>query len=94
MDVLPLTDYVPFGITSAPEYFQRKISEVLTGLDGIVCLIDDILVYGNTEEQHDQRLKAALSKISNAGLTLSKEKCIFGVTKISFLGQSVGSDGI
>ena len=85
---------LPFGITSAPEYFQCKISEVLTGLDGIVCLIDDILVYGNTEEQHDQCLKAALSKISNAGLTLSKEKCIFGVTKISFLGQSVGSDGI
>ena len=27
-------------------------------------------------------------------LTLNKEKCIFGVTKISFLGQSVGSDGI
>ena len=28
------------------------------------------------------------------GLTLSKEKCIFGVTQISFLGQSVDSDGI
>ena len=85
---------LPFGITSAPEYFQRKMSEVLTGLDGIVCLIDDILVYGNTEEQHNQRLNAALSKISNARLTLSREKCVFGVTKISFLGQSVGSDDI
>ena len=63
------------------------MSEALTGLDGIVCLIDDILVYGNTEERHNQRLKAALSKISSAGLTLSKEKCVFGVTKISFLGQ-------
>ena len=63
----------------------------MTGLDGIVCLIDDIVIYGNTEEQHNQCLKA---KISNAGLTLSREKCVFGVTKISFLGQSVGSDGI
>ena len=41
-------------------------------------------VYGNTEEQHDQHLKAALDKISNAGLTLSKNKCVFGVTQISF----------
>ena len=85
---------LPFGITSAPEYFQRKMSEILSGLEGVVCLIDDVLIYGNTEEQHHQRLKAALTKISKAGLTLNKEKCIFGVTKISFLGQSVGSDGI
>ena len=60
----------------------------------MVCLINDVLVYGNTEEQHDQRLKAVLSKIRKAGLTLSREKCVFGVTQISFLGQSVNSDGI
>ena len=75
---------LPFGITSAPEYFQRKMSEILSGLEGVVCLIDDVLIYSNTEEQHHQRLKAALTKISKAGLTLNKEKCIFGVTKISF----------
>ena len=75
---------LPFGITSAPEYFQHKMSEILSGLEGVVCLIDDVLIYGNTEEQHHQRLKAALTKISNAGLTSNKEKCIFGVTKISF----------
>jgi len=85
---------LPFGITSVPEYFQRKMSKVLTGLEVVVCLIDDVLVYGNTEEEHDQRLKDALSKISNAGLTLNREKCTCGVTKINFLGQSVDSDGI
>ena len=85
---------LPFGITSAPEYFQRKMTEVLTGLEGVVCLIDDILIYGKTKEQHDKCLTAALSQISKAGLTLSKEKCVFGVTKISFLGQTVDSNGI
>jgi len=54
------------------------MSEVLTGLEGVVCLIDDVLVYGNTEEQHDQCLKDALSKISDTGLTLNREKCILG----------------
>ena len=37
---------LPFGITSAPEHFQRRISEVLQDLEGVVCLIDDILIYG------------------------------------------------
>ena len=85
---------LPFGITSAPEYFQRKMSGILSDLDGVVCLIDDIIVYGKTEQEHDQHLKATLRRISEAGLTLSKEKCVFGATSISFLGQTVNSEGI
>jgi len=37
---------LPFGITSASEYFQRHMSDILQGFEGVVCLIDDILVYG------------------------------------------------
>ena len=40
---------LPFGITSTLEYFQTKI---LQGIYRIVCLIDDILVYGKTQEEH------------------------------------------
>ena len=39
---------LPFGITSAPEYFQRNMSQILEGLDGVVCMMDDILIYGCT----------------------------------------------
>jgi len=37
---------LPFGITSVPEHFQCRISETLSGLSGVVCLMDDILMYG------------------------------------------------
>ena len=46
---------LPFGITSAPEHFQR-MNQILAGMDGVVCLIDDILVYGTIQAEHDQRL--------------------------------------
>ena len=45
---------LPFGITSAPEHFQRKMGEILSGLKGIVCLLDDVLVYGETPQEHDE----------------------------------------
>ena len=45
---------VPFGITSAPEYFQKRMSQILAGLPGVVCMIDDTLVYGGTQEEHDR----------------------------------------
>ena len=42
-------NHLPFGITSAPEHFQRRMSEILSGLEGVVCLVDDVLVYGRKD---------------------------------------------
>ena len=80
---------LPFGITSAPEHFQRRMNEILANTEGAVCLIDDVLVYGSTQSEHDQRLLTVLQKLSEAGLTLNKEKCVFNTTSIKFLGQLV-----
>ena len=54
---------LPFGITSAPEHFQRRMSDLLSGLDGVVCMIDDILVHGRTAEEHDDRLTNVLQRL-------------------------------
>lgn len=52
--ITPLGRYcfkrLPFGITSAPEIFQRKMSELLHGHDGTVVYMDDILVFRETQE--------------------------------------------
>ena len=55
---------LPFGITSAPEHFQRRMSAMLHDLDGVVCLMDDILVYGRTQEEHDHRLTEATPRFA------------------------------
>ena len=85
---------LPFGITSAPEHFQRRMSEILQGLNGVVCLVDDILVYGNTQEEHNTHLITVLQRIKDAGLTLSKEKCEFNQTHIKYLGQVIDKTGV
>ena len=30
---------LPFGITSAPEHFQRRMGDIVSGLEGVVCLV-------------------------------------------------------
>lgn len=47
-----------FGISSAAEIFQETVSESLQGLQGVKNMSDDIKVYGETQEQHDTRLKS------------------------------------
>ena len=66
----------------------------LEGLDGVECNIDDILIYGTTQEEHDRRLQAVLHRLDNANVTLNAEKCVFNVQSVKFLGQIVGSNGI
>ena len=85
---------LPFGITSAPKYFQKCMSEILQGIEGVVCLIDDILIYGKTQEEHDRRLNTVLHKISAAGVTLNEDKCKFGKTQVKFLGKLIDQNGI
>ena len=85
---------LPFGISSAPEFYQKQVSSIIAGLAGVVCLMDDIVVSGKDEAEHDQRLQATLSRLAAAGITLNKDKCVFKQSSISFLGQIVSSEGI
>jgi len=40
---------LPFGISSAPEHFQNMmVTEVTAGLEGVVCHMDDLLIWGTT----------------------------------------------
>ena len=60
---------MPFGISIAPEHFQKRMNEILKDLPGVVCLIDDVLVYGSTEAERDRHLQAVLEQIQSTGVT-------------------------
>ena len=85
---------LPFGITSAPEHFQRRMSALLEGIEGVVCMMDDILVYGKNQEEHDERLLKVLQRLEVAGLTLNRQKCEFSQVLVKFLGQMVDKSGV
>lgn len=36
---------LPFGVYYATEHFQRRMSDILHGLGGVACQIDDVLVW-------------------------------------------------
>lgn len=84
---------LPFGISSAPEVFQKQTSEIFDGIPGVHVYIDDISVWGATKEEHDQRLVAVMKAAAKAGLTFNAEKCKSGVTEVQFLGDIITSQG-
>ncbi|XP_062537778.1 uncharacterized protein K02A2.6-like [Armigeres subalbatus] len=48
---------LPFGLVTAPELFQKAMDEILSGCEGTFWYIDDVIVEGETLEQHDERLQ-------------------------------------
>lgn len=86
--------HLPFGISSAPEHFQQRMSEALTGLSGVVCLMNDILIHSTTQDEHDDHLTKVLQHLQKLGMTLNTEKCHFNQTSVHFLGHVVDSTGI
>ena len=62
--------------------------QLLNGIEGNISLIDDVLVHGRMQEEHDERLRTVLLRPQEAGLTLKKEKCIFSSNWVKFLAKS------
>jgi len=44
---------MPFGVSSAPEIFQQRMSQALEGLSGVAVIADDILVFGEGETEQE-----------------------------------------
>ena len=66
----------------------------MSGLSGVVCQTDCILMFGSDKAQHDTQLLSVLQRIESAGVTFNQQKCEFGKTPIKFLGHIIDKNGI
>ena len=85
---------LPFGISCAPEVFQRIMDEMLEGITGAFAVIDDILVAGETVEQHDQILKQVLQRACEYNLKLNFDKVKVRQDQVSYVGHLITKDGL
>ena len=60
----------------------------------VIVFIDDILIFTESEEGHDEIVKEVLRKLRENDLFLKAEKCTFRAEEIEFLGLIIGPDGI
>ena len=83
-----------FGTNSASKIFQHVISEQIRDIPNAVNIGDDIIIFGKTQAEHDDALRAIFQRFSLVGLTLNKDKCEFGQSQLTFFGFVFSGDGI
>lgn len=85
---------LPFGLKSSQDEFQRKVDECLEGIQGVVTIVDDILVYGSTRLEHDLNLRRVLDRSRHKGIRFNVDKLEVGVTEVRYFGHLLTSSGL
>ena len=76
---------LPMGTVVAQDIFQSKLDVIFDGMKGITGIADDMIIYGATEQEHNENFLDFMEKCMSSNLTLNVEKFQFKQTQVSFL---------
>lgn len=78
---------LPFGLICSQDEFQRKVDEAFEGLDGFAAIVDDILIYGSSREEHDANLRNILMRARSKGVKFNPDKAVICATEVPYFGH-------
>ena len=82
-----------YGTKSAQDIMQIELSKILADIHKQMNMADDIIIGGNKQE-HDKALKEVCQALSDNGITLNPDKCIFNANQVTFMGLVFSKEGI
>ena len=87
---------MPFGLTNAPATFMDLMHRVFQPyLDQfVVVFVDDILIYSQSEREHEDHLRIVLQLLRDHQLYAKFSKCEFWLTEVRFFGHVVSASGV
>ena len=84
---------LPQGIKSSPIIFQQIMTELFHDDPSCKVYMDDVLVASKSEEEALKDINRLLKRFIDHGFLLNPAKCIFGSTKLEYLGYEISQDG-
>lgn len=84
------------GLCNSPATFSRMMTSIFGDQNylSLLCYLDDLLVFGKSEQEAIERLELVFSRLKEHNLKLAPKKCFFLRTSVKFLGHIVNADGI
>ena len=87
---------MPFGLTNTPAAFMDLMHRVFQPYlnQFVVVFVDDILIYSQSEREHEDHLGIVLQLLRDHHLYDKLSKCEFWLTEVRFLGHIVSTLGV
>jgi hypothetical protein len=85
--------FMSFGLRNAAQTFQRFMDDTLWGLDFCFAYLDDIVVFSQSLEEHEEHLRTLFNRLQRYGIVINPAKCVFRAPGVTFLGYMVSAKG-
>lgn len=87
---------MPFGIRTSGAEFQRVMDAIMGDLlqKGVMCYVDDIVIYAQTTREHDELLEEVLKRLAAHGVSIKMSEAEIDHPEVAVLGHLVGFSGI
>jgi hypothetical protein len=85
-----------FSLTNAPAFFMHLMNSVFMDYieKFVVVFIDDILIYSQNKQEHEEHLRMVLQRLRDSQLYAKLSKCEFWISEVLFLGHIINRDGL
>ena len=70
------------------------MDQVLSGMKGVVCHLDDIIISSGGITEHTKTLDEVMNQLEQYGVQAKRNKCSFMVDNVTYLGHIISSEGI
>lgn len=85
---------LPFGLSCAPELFQKVMEKLMINCKGVIVYLDDILITASTLSVLEERVTAVKAVLKRNNLTVNESKSEYSKQKVDFLGFTIDGTGI
>lgn len=83
-----------FGLSAAPELFQKVMETIFANFPWLIIFIDDILIPAKDETELQYRTKLIYEQLRRYNILINPDKVETGVTSLDFLGYHITDKGI
>lgn len=85
---------LPFGISSAPEVFEKKVTETFGDIDGVHIIFDDLIIAAVDDDDHDRILRTLLERARAKQVKFNRSKLQLKVKEARYCGHLLTPDGV
>ena len=85
---------LPFGVAANPTIFEQTMDSILSDLNEVGGILDDLIVTGPNDKEHLRNLENTLKRLDSMGVKLKKSKCVFMKPSVEYFAFVVDRHGI
>ena len=74
--------------------FQHRMTELFEDIEGVKAIVNDLLIWGKDDVEHDARLKQVLNRAREVNLKFNSKKCRIRQEEVPYVGHVLSKEGL